>query len=139
LTLSRPVHADFSISTFDCLTKFLKLTLSRSVHADFFSAFNTLTNFTTSDAFATCYAVATSNSSFAKFGPIVRNSDHYVTTSYVRIRTIRSEFGPFTSDSDHSIGIRTITSLRRYITTSLRHYVAASFSFLSSILQFSSG
>jgi hypothetical protein len=36
LSLSRPVHADFLISTFASLTKFLKLTLSRSVQTDFF-------------------------------------------------------------------------------------------------------
>jgi hypothetical protein len=66
--------------------KFSKSTRSRSVHADFFRAFNTLTNFPTSDAFT---SVATLNSSFvirSKFGPIssfVRRSSFVFRRSFV--------------------------------------------------------
>jgi hypothetical protein len=96
LTLFRPVHADFLISTLDCLTNFLKLTLSRSVHANFFLAFNILTNFTTS----------------ARSTPSQRQTRHLfeIQPNFSEIRTNRSEFGPIVRNSDQSFGIRTTRS-----------------------------
>ncbi len=141
MTLSRPVHANFLISTVDSLTNFLKLTLSRSVPADFFLAFNTLTNFVTTGIGRNIgfvdrniehrlqhqlrsqhrhrsqhrRAIPTSNG--------IAKSD-VIATSNASVRTNRTNsyhvFGPFDRNSDHldhsdHIRVCTASNFRRFV------------------------
>jgi hypothetical protein len=99
LTLSRPVHADFLISTLDCLTNFLKLTLSRLVHANFFWHL-------TLWQISLCQTRSRRPQRHSSFviSSFIRNSDQSF-----GIRTNRSGFVPIDRNSTNQIAkIRTI-------------------------------
>ncbi len=109
--MSRPVHADFLISTFDSLTNFLKLTLSRSVHANFFFGHQHLNIFKLLCTQEPPHGSSRAINRFYRFffGWFLKTPTSH--SSFVRnsfgIRTNRSEFGPIVQDSDQSFGIRT--------------------------------